>query len=144
MIGGGYVIPARMEYLCMLESLQKEYKGAVGMAMLNYCTSRDVSCQFSSLIVPHSSRTRTPLPDTAAPDNCRHPAPTGHRRVPVQHHYRRRLGGRQSHAATRLPDSTPASVYTHPASAAPYRFFRLLGILGAIRRYGAYLALAGI
>jgi len=34
--GGGYVLPARVEYFDMLESLQKEYKGAVGIAMLNY------------------------------------------------------------------------------------------------------------
>jgi hypothetical protein len=31
-------MPARADYLYMLESLHKEYKGAVGMAMLNYCT----------------------------------------------------------------------------------------------------------
>ncbi|KAF8489444.1 alpha/beta-hydrolase [Russula emetica] len=34
--GGGYVAPARIDYFYMLESLHKEYKGAVGIAMLNY------------------------------------------------------------------------------------------------------------
>ena len=38
-LGGGYVVPARVDYFYMLESLHKEYKGAVGIAMLNYCTS---------------------------------------------------------------------------------------------------------
>ena len=38
-LGGGYVIPARVDYFYMLESLRKEYKGAIGIAMLNYCTS---------------------------------------------------------------------------------------------------------
>jgi len=37
--GGGYVIPAAIECVSMLESLHKEYKGAVGIAMLNYCGS---------------------------------------------------------------------------------------------------------
>jgi len=37
-LGGGYVVPARADYFYMLESLRKEYKGAVGIAMLNYCT----------------------------------------------------------------------------------------------------------
>jgi hypothetical protein len=37
-LGGGYVAPARADYFYMLESLRKEYKGAVGIAMLNYCT----------------------------------------------------------------------------------------------------------
>jgi hypothetical protein len=35
--GGGYVVPARVDYFYMLEALHKEYKGAVGIAMLNYC-----------------------------------------------------------------------------------------------------------
>ncbi|KAI0280035.1 hypothetical protein BGY98DRAFT_932890 [Russula aff. rugulosa BPL654] len=34
--GGCYIIPARVDYFNMLESLRKEYKGAVGMALLNY------------------------------------------------------------------------------------------------------------
>ncbi|KAH9959259.1 alpha/beta-hydrolase [Russula dissimulans] len=34
--GGGYVFPAPMDHLNMLGSLQKEYKGSVGIAMLNY------------------------------------------------------------------------------------------------------------
>ncbi|KAH9959257.1 Alpha/Beta hydrolase protein [Russula dissimulans] len=34
--GGGYVFPASMDHLNMLGSLQKEYKGSVGIAMLNY------------------------------------------------------------------------------------------------------------
>ncbi|KAF8489442.1 alpha/beta-hydrolase [Russula emetica] len=34
--GGGYVAPAGIVYFYMLESLHKEYKGAVGIAMLNY------------------------------------------------------------------------------------------------------------
>ncbi|KAI0280038.1 Alpha/Beta hydrolase protein [Russula aff. rugulosa BPL654] len=34
--GGGYVMPARVDYFYMLEALHKEYKGAVGIAMLNY------------------------------------------------------------------------------------------------------------
>ena len=38
-LGGAYVIPARVDYFYMLESLHKEYKGAVGIAMLNYCMS---------------------------------------------------------------------------------------------------------
>jgi hypothetical protein len=39
-LGGGYVVPAaREDFFYMLESLHKEYKGAVGIAMLNYCTS---------------------------------------------------------------------------------------------------------
>jgi len=38
-LGGGYVVPARVDYFYMLESLHKEYKGGVGIAMLNYCTS---------------------------------------------------------------------------------------------------------
>ena len=37
-LGGAYIIPARFDYLYMLESIRKEYKGAVGIAMLNYCT----------------------------------------------------------------------------------------------------------
>ena len=32
-------MPSRMDYVEMLESLHKEYKGAVGVAMLNYCMS---------------------------------------------------------------------------------------------------------
>jgi hypothetical protein len=36
-VGGGYVMPARVDYFYMLEALHKEYKGAVGIAMLNYC-----------------------------------------------------------------------------------------------------------
>jgi hypothetical protein len=38
-LGGAYVIPARVDYFDMLESLRKESKGAVGIAMLNYCGS---------------------------------------------------------------------------------------------------------
>ncbi|KAI0249959.1 Alpha/Beta hydrolase protein [Lactifluus subvellereus] len=34
--GGGYVFPARNDYFDMLASLQKEYDGAVGIAMLHY------------------------------------------------------------------------------------------------------------
>jgi len=37
--GGGFIVPARIDYFYMLEALHKEYKGAVGMAMLNYCAS---------------------------------------------------------------------------------------------------------
>jgi hypothetical protein len=36
-VGGGYVMPARVDYFYMLEALHKEYKGTVGIAMLNYC-----------------------------------------------------------------------------------------------------------
>jgi hypothetical protein len=41
-VGGCYILPARVDYFYMLESLRKEYKGAVGMAMLNYCASCNV------------------------------------------------------------------------------------------------------
>ncbi|KAI0298898.1 Alpha/Beta hydrolase protein [Russula brevipes] len=34
--GGGYVLPARKHHFDMLASLRKEYKGAVGIALLNY------------------------------------------------------------------------------------------------------------
>jgi len=37
--GGGYVVPAGIDCFNMLGSIHKEYKGAVGIAMLNYCTS---------------------------------------------------------------------------------------------------------
>ena len=30
-------MPARADYFYMLEALHKEYKGALGIAMLNYC-----------------------------------------------------------------------------------------------------------
>jgi hypothetical protein len=42
--GGGYILPARDDYFDMLASLQKEYDGAVGIAMLRYC-----ACVCSSL-----------------------------------------------------------------------------------------------
>jgi hypothetical protein len=35
--GGGYVLPAGADHFKMLASLQKEYKGAVGIAFLNFC-----------------------------------------------------------------------------------------------------------
>ena len=41
--GGGFVLPARADYFNLLESLRKEYNGAVGVAMLNYCTSPAMS-----------------------------------------------------------------------------------------------------
>lgn len=82
-LGGGFVIPARLDYFYMLESLHKEYKGAVGIAMLNYCTCCNVRKLTIIVDRPTSPRTRTPLPEAAAPDNCRPPAPAGLRRVPV-------------------------------------------------------------
>jgi len=44
-LGGAYVVPAHVHYFNLLELLHKEYKGAVGVAMLNYCMSScDVQC----------------------------------------------------------------------------------------------------
>ena len=36
MIGGGYMLPPQKEHFDMLLALQREFKGAVGFALLNY------------------------------------------------------------------------------------------------------------
>jgi len=62
-LGGGFVIPARIDYFYMLESLHKEYKGAVGIAMLNYgAHSCDVRSQNFLLIVPQALAPEHPFP----------------------------------------------------------------------------------
>ena len=55
--------PGPVHYFHLLETYHKEYKGAVGIALLNYCAcSYDVRSQNLLLIVPQALAPEHPFP----------------------------------------------------------------------------------